>query len=1321
MHLALDSLIAIILPDAGESDQDASSSLEAWLEEVARQIADNTGDTTEVTSFLLAPFLFYSASSIRAAAVRAINAAITAKPSLGVQVLPLVMYQLAREEDSVVQLQLIQLLPVIGRHFICLIPTFTVLEQLSTQRSLQPLCLRLMTQQWEGQGRTFPRLSTELVKAYRGAGQEKATVELRIAVAASVRDICLCRPAKGVEIVKLLSRVLKDSCGAVVALGLEGLRHLCETDCLDFITAWDVISDGVAGEERGEVVAALLALLSVGLPECKEAVDDEDEDRLFRQFADKLWNSVEDKNAAVRLAAVEAMASVIERNSCYLMLDREFGTCMNLIAEENAVVSPPAIGLASTLLRMELKERLRRSVGARGQSFLNKDYTNLQALSSFVEEQIAGGGRQAVFSAFSGASLWSFLPVANKKASSSDRGALVVCLNGNKRKFSELLLDVSTRGSWITQQLAIGGWVRFMASFMSSATALDAYDRDHPADDVSSEQKESTSKDGTGQAVVNVVELARKAIAENTPKSPSAAENSAYALAGLVLSLPDKCKSLVEEIVRESRSSLLSLLESGMEDMGIAKDQETRALAIAVGAMSQALHLTDAESFEEVQTVLSGPLEQEGVASTTVQGGCALGLAYLLQAMAHASGSGRKEESSTPLSGIERVAALHEKCTALVRDTATAAAKAVEETERKERLEKFDWLVSTHLGVAHASIATTDEALLLPLIAELELRLTSSSAVEVQVSAAIAYPTVINRAFHVGCVTNTRVGEAIALLRQYSVSGPAGVFRAAAAFGLCTLVHGSMLDGYSMDLETADAIGSSQIAQLCKADVGVQARGLYLFSLVNLAGGGALVPTSGRHRALRESVRYLGTAFACSERRISWLEKTLHELKRIATGAGEAKLVSFSAWAAGMLGRALPPVYLSTESEVKQLPNNSFLRGLLELLDDSTTSALAATPARRGRALKCLASVPSSYLPRLNWAPMLVSLLRDDSSTLACRLAALSFAVRNVAYATVAELLSTVTERPSLMKLHHEELLLLVKALPTCVDAFATSRAVILLQDIAAAAMERVCTSTQPTEASEMLSALSLALSQTFDENQLLEHLLKEIRACADEILAKLIVEVQEVAQGDRLRFTRRSLALLSTLAPLVERMTGQWLADKLLNADDEGISLTAAVLLALSVGAGACPRTLLLRCRTWCFGVADHRLAVAFAPLFVAPLAENSQLQNRWLLDSLDAMSLQAAGTLLPATAVTGYLLLTWAQAELCRSLAPTRVSAQRSLLPHVCLRSFPGAMADLFGCRPSLATTAVPKLHSLLALCNTRNDSATASLLRQCLYLAA
>ncbi len=65
-------------------------------------------------------------------------------------------------------------------------------------------------------------------------------LEMKVAIAASVRDVCSVTMARGADLLKPLSRIVTDDNGLPLSLGLQALGFLCDGGGISFFSAWQI-------------------------------------------------------------------------------------------------------------------------------------------------------------------------------------------------------------------------------------------------------------------------------------------------------------------------------------------------------------------------------------------------------------------------------------------------------------------------------------------------------------------------------------------------------------------------------------------------------------------------------------------------------------------------------------------------------------------------------------------------------------------------------------------------------------------------------------------------------------------------------------------------------------------------------------------------------------------------------------------------------------------------------------------------------------------------------------------------------------------------
>ncbi|CBN77167.1 conserved unknown protein [Ectocarpus siliculosus] len=263
-HLRLSSPVALGIRRLGVLDGDQQAMVVACmgLKQRANDLSGSNGGVTdagrdasavadlECGLCLLAPLLLQQHEQTHEAVCTVLVAVVRAVPSLGVRLLPFVLYGIrklggvASEGGSVARL--LHLLPELGAHKLSAKPVAAVIQALAKapQQAVRGLGMRLVAALVQVNPRTFNQLQSLLSEtpADHTPPLSPEPDESRLCRAAGMLEICETDPELGLECVRPLQGFLGDGSSAVTALALKAIAALCRSDCLDFGAALRIVT-----------------------------------------------------------------------------------------------------------------------------------------------------------------------------------------------------------------------------------------------------------------------------------------------------------------------------------------------------------------------------------------------------------------------------------------------------------------------------------------------------------------------------------------------------------------------------------------------------------------------------------------------------------------------------------------------------------------------------------------------------------------------------------------------------------------------------------------------------------------------------------------------------------------------------------------------------------------------------------------------------------------------------------------------------------------------------------------------------------------------
>ncbi|KAM9424589.1 focadhesin isoform 2-T2 [Pholidichthys leucotaenia] len=248
-------------------------------------------------------------------ALKACQAIAAADPSQVPSLIPVLLFRLAKEHNPAVAHALLNCLPNLGTHKLCIPMVLQTLTTLASSTKLKPVAVRLLTALWKKQDRVYPELQRLL-------GQQDSRVvvgretqwELILARAASLRDVCRERPYQhGADMLAAIAATLKQCKGrdqaTPAALALQGLQELCRAEVVDIISTWRSLGPELSCDCRPLVVKAIAELLAL-VPQL--TIKSEDYEKLKEEVVSFLWSYALSKDPEVSSCGYKALADFPE-------------------------------------------------------------------------------------------------------------------------------------------------------------------------------------------------------------------------------------------------------------------------------------------------------------------------------------------------------------------------------------------------------------------------------------------------------------------------------------------------------------------------------------------------------------------------------------------------------------------------------------------------------------------------------------------------------------------------------------------------------------------------------------------------------------------------------------------------------------------------------------------------------------------------------------------------------------------------------------------------------------------------------------------------
>ncbi|XP_023716355.1 focadhesin isoform X3 [Cryptotermes secundus] len=222
-------------------------------------------------------------------------------------VMTLILYQLAKEKEPFIQLELLRGLTkmAVQKENVNLI--LHTLELLRNKHSMKTLLVDLYVRLWKVECRCYPYLQKLLMEDPIYGKEWKFDMTRALAI----KEICEIRPEQhGPELVKLLSQILNQCAseqdGQSSALALQGITSLCNAEIVNIATTWRALAPRLSRDKRPVVIKSLCNFFGCVLSmQCSG----QEYDKLVSEVVIKLWSYVSaNKDVEVLSAALNVLS-----------------------------------------------------------------------------------------------------------------------------------------------------------------------------------------------------------------------------------------------------------------------------------------------------------------------------------------------------------------------------------------------------------------------------------------------------------------------------------------------------------------------------------------------------------------------------------------------------------------------------------------------------------------------------------------------------------------------------------------------------------------------------------------------------------------------------------------------------------------------------------------------------------------------------------------------------------------------------------------------------------------------------------------------------
>ncbi|KAH9499275.1 hypothetical protein Btru_003588 [Bulinus truncatus] len=301
------------------SFEDNDASLAAWLKNISKTL-DRPEACTVLLSHLTSAVLVTATSDVvSTAALQVVTTIARVDPRQAPDFLPLLLYVMGRAKTPERRFSLLQALPGLATHKLCIPPVLKTILALGKSPDLKPISIRLMVLLWRQQDRCFPQLLQLITES-----ENPSTYQVSLAKSAAILEICKYKPEQhGSDLLAPLSDILKvattEQDTPISVMALQGLSKLCEAEVIDIMSLWTYLEETFVNETRPLVIREICHMLSL-VPHL--TVETEQYENFTRDSVSKLWHYSQSPNSVVCAAAYEALSHYSIKHFCVSYLPK---------------------------------------------------------------------------------------------------------------------------------------------------------------------------------------------------------------------------------------------------------------------------------------------------------------------------------------------------------------------------------------------------------------------------------------------------------------------------------------------------------------------------------------------------------------------------------------------------------------------------------------------------------------------------------------------------------------------------------------------------------------------------------------------------------------------------------------------------------------------------------------------------------------------------------------------------------------------------------------------------------------------------------------
>lgn len=285
-----------------------------WLLSVSSALS-STQRLPSSFALIVCSLLITGRDDVCVLALKAVQSIASADPCQVPSLVSMLLFKLGREKNPELAHAVLNCLPNLGTHKLCVPLVLQTLHMLASAPKLRAVAMRLMTTLWKKQDRVYPELQRLLAQPDdRVVLGRDAQWEQLLARAACLRDICRERPYQhGGDMLAAISLTLKQcikpDLATPAALALQGLQELCRAEVVDIVTTWRSLGPELSADSRPLMIKATSELLALA-PQL--LVKSEAYEKFKAEVVGLLWNYAVNKDPEVAVCGYRALAEFPE-------------------------------------------------------------------------------------------------------------------------------------------------------------------------------------------------------------------------------------------------------------------------------------------------------------------------------------------------------------------------------------------------------------------------------------------------------------------------------------------------------------------------------------------------------------------------------------------------------------------------------------------------------------------------------------------------------------------------------------------------------------------------------------------------------------------------------------------------------------------------------------------------------------------------------------------------------------------------------------------------------------------------------------------------